>query len=101
MTNLECEFHQAMLDTHQQATKLGYHAHFFLNMVIDSGGVGAAKRLLSTTDEQAGLTSLWDLGRLDLSVEAHVVKEPWSSLFTEDERQVARKRLQDYKYDRL
>ena len=29
-----------------------------------------------------GFTALWEHGRLDLTMEARVIREPWSSLFT-------------------
>ena len=59
-----------MLNLYYDAVELGYRPTYFLRMVNELGGVGAAKRLLGTDDLQAGLTRLWELGRLDLSVEA-------------------------------
>ena len=47
---------------------------------------------------QSGLTRLWELGRLDLSVEAHVIKPEYSALFTEDERRVCAERLESFGY---
>ena len=99
MTNdLEREFHLAMENTYREAAKLGYRANYFLGMLHEHGGTEAARRLLSTPDTQAGLTELWRLKRLDLSVEAHVIEEPWSTLFTEAEIQEAHHRLKEYGY---
>ena len=95
---LENKFHLAMLSLYHAAVELGYRPTYFLRMVNELGGVGAAKRLLSTDDLQAGLTRLWELGRLDLSVENHVLQEPWKDLFSNDERQEARERLRAYGY---
>ena len=97
--DIERDFHEAMVNIYREGTKLNYRAKFFLDMVIQYGGVGAAKRLLSQPDEQYGFTKLWELGRLDLTVEAHVIKEPWSALFTEQEIEEARRRLQDHDYN--
>ena len=97
--DLARKFHQEMIATYHEAARHGYRPTYFLNMLPEYGGVGAAKRLLSKPDEQAGLTSLWELDLLHISVEAHVVKEPWSCLFTQEERQEARRRLLDYGYD--
>jgi hypothetical protein len=36
--------------------------------------------------------------RLDLTVEAHVLQEPHRALFTEDELERARRRLEEYGY---
>ena len=97
--NLEDKFREAMVATYHEAAKHGYYATYFLNMLSEHGGVGTAKRLLSTPDEQTGLTRLWELNLLSISVEAHVAREPWSALFSEDEQQEARRRLQEYDYD--
>jgi hypothetical protein len=45
-----------------------------------------------------GFTALWERGRLDLSVESVILKADFSDLFTEDERDLARSRLQEYDY---
>ena len=68
-------------------------------MVHEHGGVAAAKRLLSGPVAQSGLTTLWELGRLDISMEALVVQERWQPLFSDAERQAARDRLSAYGYD--
>ena len=88
-----------MLNLYYAAVELGYHPTYFLRMVNELGGVGAAKRLLGTDDLQAGLTRLWELGRLDLSVEAHAVRKPWNDLFSRDELSEACERLKAYGYD--
>ena len=88
-----------MLSLYQAAAELGYRPTYFIRMVNELGGVGTAKRLLSTEDLQAGLTRLWELGRLDLSVEHHVLQEPWKDLFSDDERREARERLRAYGYN--
>ena len=97
--DLEVRFHQAMLNLYHAAVELGYRPTYFLRMVNELGGVGAARRLLSTDDLQAGLTRLWELRRLDLSVEALVVQEPWKDLFSYEESREARARLKAYGYD--
>ena len=95
---LEEEFHLAMLSIDATAAKHGYRPSYFLRMVHELGGVRAAKQLLSTNDPQSGLAKLWELGLLDNSMEALVLQERWNELFSDDERQAARKRLQDYGY---
>ena len=95
---LKAEFHKAMLNTYDVAAKHGYHATYFLRMVSEHGGGGAAKRLLSTPQEQAGLTRLWELKLLHISVEALVLEEPWDKLFSDAERQTALDRLKSYRY---
>lgn len=75
-----------------------YNATYFLQMVNELGGLGAAKQLLSKPGFSDGLTALWECGRLDISMEALVVQEQWQSLFTEDELRAARMRLKELGY---
>ncbi len=96
---LESDFQRDMVKIYVEAKKIGYNPTRFLQMIDEYGGLGAAKRLLSTEEfVQDGVVTLWKLGRLDLSVEAVVLKEKYSELFSEHERQVARKRLKELGY---
>lgn len=67
-------------------------------MLDQLGGLGAARALLHASKPAAGLTTLWEKQRLDLSVEAAVLHAPWSALFTPEEQATARKRLRDLGY---
>jgi hypothetical protein len=80
------------------ATKLGYTPTYFLQMVQSMGGYKAAKQLIHAKNPQSGLTKLWELGRLDLSMEAHVIKPEYITLFTEDERRICAERLESFEY---
>ena len=97
--SLEDEFHREMEAIYQVAVSLDYHPTYFLRMVHEQGGVAAAKRLLGTSVAQSGLTKLWELGRLDISMEALILDERWKPLFSDAERQAARERLNDCDYD--
>ena len=46
----------------------------------------------------AGLTTLWECDRLDLSVEAKVLLPEFAELFTAEERAVAQARLAMFGY---
>ena len=87
-----------MIGIYDAAAELGYRPTYFLQMVRQYGGLKAARRLLSASNPQYGLTRLWELGRLDLSVEALVLQDPWAELFSDIERQSARDRLETYGY---
>jgi hypothetical protein len=72
---------------------------FFFNMLNDRGGVATAEYLINSDTPSDGYTRLYELGRLDLTVEAVVVEEPkWHRLFSQDELAKARRRLLDYGY---
>ncbi|MBT2212884.1 hypothetical protein [Actinomadura sp. NEAU-AAG7] len=93
----EREFHQAMVAIYQTAKReLGYNATRFLQMVSHEGGVATAKRLLWSDAPSDGFTTLRDHGRLDLTVEAHVLRPEYERLFTDEDRQKARERLEQY-----
>jgi len=96
---LEDQFHQDMVGIYETAKKeLHYTASYFIQMVADLGGVKAAKKLLDAAEPSSGFTVLWEHQRLDLSVEALVLRTDYFSLFTEEEREIARSRLAEYGY---
>ena len=97
--SLEGAFHRAMLNIYDTAAEVGFRPIRFRRMVQKHGGVEAARRLLSGPEAPSGLTTLWELERLDISMEALVVQERWKPLFSDEERQAARDRLRAYGYD--
>lgn len=76
----------------------GYNATYFLQMLSEDGPVETARRLVNSSRPSEGFTALWERRRLDLTVEAHVLQEPHRSLFTDDELERARRRLEEYGY---
>lgn len=100
MQELERRFHSDMVAIHATAKReLHYNASRFLQMVSERGGLEAARQLLHVCTVSEGFTTLWERSRLDLSVEAHVLKPEYTELFTEDERLVARQRLDEYGFN--
>ena len=91
-------FKAAMLGLYEAGLRLKptYRATSFLNMVEEHGGKGAADRLLATGNPSSGFTELYLRGEesLKISVEYLVLQNPWRELFTEDQRAVARQRLE-------
>jgi hypothetical protein len=65
-------------------------------MLNELGGVTTADTLVGSSQPPDGFTKLWEIGRLDLSVEALVLHPSWRALFSDDERGAARRRLMDY-----
>jgi len=96
----EQEFDSAMLDIyHRAATECNYQPTRFLQMVIENGGLATAKRLLNSPRPAKGLTTLWELGRLDLSMEALVCRPKWRALFAAGEIAEAQNRLVQLDYE--
>jgi hypothetical protein len=91
------EFHNAMLGIYDAALKLKptYRATSFLSMVNEHGGKETADRLLATGKPSQGFTELYLRGKdnLKLSVEYLVLQNPWRSLFSKQQLEIARKRL--------
>jgi hypothetical protein len=99
-TSLDLEFHQAMVELYVRAkAELRYNARYLIDMVANEGGRETARYLLDTKEPSDGYVILWENGRLDLSVEAEVLRPKWSDLFSDEQRAVAIRRLREYKFD--
>jgi hypothetical protein len=92
---LAVEFTKDIRTTYAEGIKRGYIPTYFMQMVEEYGGVETAKRLLAKKEIQTGLMTLWELGLLDCSTEAYVVKEKYASLFTSEEISEAKRRLEE------
>ena len=79
--------------------EVGYDASRFKQLIDELGGVETARRLLRGHTHSYGLDRLWKTGQLGMSLEASVLKPGFAALFTEDERKVARFRLESYGFD--
>lgn len=98
--DLAARFHRAMVGVYERARdEANYNANYFIRMVSEQGGLSAAEQLLSASQPSQGFTALWEAGRLDLSVEAVVLRPEYSSLFSRQQLQTARRRLADYGYE--
>ncbi len=70
---LEEGFDAAMLDLYKRAlSETGYKATRFLDMLHRHRGLETAGILINATRPSDGYTALWELNRLDLTVEALV-----------------------------
>ncbi len=100
MQELEDQFHRAMREVYTNALReCRYNATRFIQMVENNGGVEAANILLNTPVFQYGFTELWQCGCLKLTMEALVLQPQYAPLFTEEEREIARTRLQECGFD--
>lgn len=93
-------FDQAMFYIYRRAKdEAGYSATLFLGMLSDRGGLATAKTLINSPKPSDGYTALYERQRLDLTVEAMVLKTlTWHELFTGEELARARHRLRQYGY---
>jgi hypothetical protein len=100
MSSLEKQFDQAMMDIYYRAkSECNYVPSIFFNMLNQQRGVLTAKQLINATNVSDGYTKLYELERLDLTVEAVTYENAkWHELFTSEEIERCRKRLADYRY---
>ena len=94
---VERRFHRAMIGIYGTAKReLGYNATRFLQMVSEHGGLVTARQLLWSDAPSDGFTTLWEHRRLDLTVEDHVLRAEFASLFSDADREQALMRLKEY-----
>lgn len=99
MSSLENKFHEEMNNIYFTAKKeLKYNASRFIQLVEREGGLKAAKQLISKSGGTYGFEVLWENDRLDLSVEALVLRPEYNDLITDEEREICRKRLIQFGY---
>ncbi len=99
MEDIERRFGEAMYAIYREAKEIGYTPRIFHRMLCEKGAIETARQLINAPQPSDGYTRLWELGRLDLSVEAVVHEnEEWHELFAEDELRRCKKRLADYRY---
>lgn len=98
--NIEEELTQEMLDMYKRAgEEAGYWGNYFLRAVRKNGGLITAKKMLteqSKTTPAKGLQALIKAKRLDLSLEALVLRPKFESLFEKAELDEARRRLSSF-----
>jgi hypothetical protein len=81
------------------ATEYGYRPVQFERMVLEHGGVEAARRLLRGAGTAGGFALLWEKNQLARSSEATMLRPEYEALFTADERLLARRRLEEHGFD--
>lgn len=97
---LENRFDAAMMDIYRRAkAEVHYNATRYFQMLSEHRGLETARILLHSPGVSEGYTALWERGRLDLTVEALIHDHPeFHALFTDAERETARRRLEEYQY---
>jgi len=91
-------FQEAVGAAVRECYDLGYRPTYFQQMLSELDAVGAAQKLLTTSTVSDGFTRLWEMKRLDLTVEAIALRPEFGELFTRSELRTAKDRLADYGY---
>jgi hypothetical protein len=87
-----------MLQIYDDAAAIGYEASGFRGLVASHGPMRAAKMLINMETPSKGFIELWELKRLDISVEARALKPEFRSLFSDSELAICRRRLVRYEW---
>ncbi|MDF2546100.1 MAG: hypothetical protein K0R93_998 [Anaerosolibacter sp.] len=94
------DFDKAMKNIYLEAKRdCGYNAARFLQMLSEKGGLETARTLILKDVVSEGFVQLQMCGRLDLTVEAHVIRKEFRELFTEEEIGICFERLRAYDYE--
>lgn len=92
--NLKELFHSEMERLYEKQCQVIRDPIRFRGMLVNLGGLATALQMLDRPTPGDGFVRLLEKDKLDLSVEALVLEEPWCYLFTEEQLAVARSRLQ-------
>ena len=88
-----------MFAIYREAKGIGYTPSIFHRMLHEKGAIQTARQLINARQPSDGYTRLWELERMDLSVEAVVHDNAeWHGLFTENELRLCKRRLSDHGY---
>ena len=75
-----------------------YRPSYFLQMLNNYGAVNTAIKLVTASKLHEGFEKLYFLKRLDLTVEAIILRSPYNQLFTKEVLDFAAKRLKALGY---
>lgn len=93
------EFTEAMFGIYRRTlAEAHYNASHFHQMLTEQHGYDTALQLIRSPQPSAGFEKLWDLRRLDLTVEALVLQPRWYALFESGDLTAAHARLSQYRY---
>lgn len=76
----DASFTEFLLQKAAEAEVLGYRPTQFKLMLSAQGGHASVRQLLAKGKPSEGFTRLWELNRLDLTIEALVVETKWRQL---------------------
>ena len=80
----------------KQKREAGYYSELNSYVLADIGGYEAIKRLIHYKEDSEALKLFAGKKRLDLAAESLVLKKDYEKLFTEAEKEICKKRLEEY-----
>lgn len=99
VNSLEKKFNRDLQDMILTCKReLGYNPSRFIQLASEIGYLQAARQVILKEGATYGFEILWENNRLDLSIEAYVLKPEYKLLFTEEEKRICRERLLEFGY---
>jgi hypothetical protein len=95
--SLEAKLYEQLRQDCDIAESIGYRARIFRRMLASSGPVVSCMQLITSDRIADGFITLLELNRLDITVEATVLRGPWKALFDDSVLERARVRLREYR----
>jgi hypothetical protein len=94
MKNLFDEFDKAIREAIRESYAIGYPPTRIEQMITQSHPVAVAKKLVTSSELQTGFQAVINMGRGDITFEAIMLKDEFKTLFTKEELEAAKWRLQ-------
>jgi len=98
---LESQLHDELISSIDLSLKAGakINKSIILNQIYDYGAIGASNRLIKEGTEKlhSGLLKMFEIDRLDLTIESIIQKDKYKVLFSEEILAKARQRLEKLK----
>lgn len=102
MDQLKRELRDRYIETYNACKKFKYTPRAFLDMVVsDEDIVEVTRRLIHKDGGTSGFTTLFENGRMDLSVEKIILEPRYRVLFDKEDLVAAYARLKEYQYSGL
>jgi hypothetical protein len=87
---------RAVNETYETLSRMGFGDREGLD---EYGAVAMTHRHLKSKFASASFTRLWEMGRLEISIEAIVLRREFRQLYSDEELRVARERLSNKGYN--
>ena len=96
---LQNKFNNEVMEAIEESKKIGYNPSRFIQMLHQAGNNAyeVVQRLV-TKEVSTGLEKLWEKGRLELSMEAIIVKPEYQELFSPEIISICTKKLKKFGY---
>lgn len=103
MTNILInKFNDEVLQAIEESKKIGYVPTRFIQMLQQSGNnAHEVVQRLVIKNVSSGLERLWEKGRLELSMEAIMIKSEYQKLFPQEIIKICEKKLKQFGYKNL